>query len=367
MAMVMQTTDMATWQLRRVGVVMEPNMDDAHEVGGVLNPAVVRGPDGHLYLFPRLVAAGNYSRIGLSRVLFNRHREPVGVERMGVVLEPEAPYELNARTGGGVEDPRVTHLVGRGLYVMTYTAFGEAGPRIAAAVSRDLVHWRRTGLVRFAPLHGIDLDAQDNKDAVLFPELVPAPDGRWALALIHRPTFGAALQNWVYGLTARQGLGARRPSMWISYAPLDEIAAGAHVVFGQHHLLAGPEQEWEQLKIGAGTPPLRVGSSWLVLYHGVSGRIVAGADQQEICYSAGALLLDAHDPRRVLRNSTRPVLEPRVAEERMGVVPGVVFPTGVDVPGDDALDVYYGMADSRIGVARASMADLLTQSPALVA
>ena len=267
----------------------------------MLNPAVARGPDGQLYLLPRLVAAGNYSRIGLTRVLFDRQQHPAGVERLGVVLEPEAPYELNAHTGGGVEDPRVTYLAQRGLYVMTYTAFGEAGPRIALAVSRDLRHWRRLGLVRFAPLQGIDLGAQDNKDAVLFPEPVLAPDGRWALALIHRPTFAAHYRDWVYGVTARQGRGERRPCMWISYAPLDEIAAGSHVVFGQHHLLAGPEQPWEHLKIGGGTPPVRVGRWWLVLYHGVSGRLVDGGDQQQgVCYSAGAMLLDARSPARAV-------------------------------------------------------------------
>jgi beta-1,2-mannobiose phosphorylase / 1,2-beta-oligomannan phosphorylase len=363
MALVMEATGTAAWQLRRLGVVMEPNMADPYEVGGVLNPAVARGPDGQLYMLPRLVATGNYSRIGLSRVLFDRHHEPVGVERLGVVLEPEAPYELNAYTGGGVEDARVTYLAERSLYVMTYTAFGEVGPRIAAAVSRDLLHWRRLGLVRFAALHGIDLGAQHNKDAVLFPEPVPAPDGRWALAMIHRPTFAARYRDWVYGVTAQQGRGERRPSMWISYAPLDEIAANAHVVFGQHHLLAGPQHEWEHLKIGGGTPPVRVGHRWLVLYHGVSGRIVDGVDQQQgVCYSAGAMLLDACDPRRVLYRSAHPILEPRVAAERNGVVPRVVFPTGVDVQGNDTLDVYYGMADSRIGVARASLADLLTPS-----
>ena len=65
--------------------------------------------------------------------------------------------------------------------------------------------------------HGnIDLGAQDNKDAMLFPEPVPAPDGRWALAMIHRPTFEARYRDWVYGVTARHGCGERRPSMWIS-------------------------------------------------------------------------------------------------------------------------------------------------------
>jgi predicted GH43/DUF377 family glycosyl hydrolase len=48
---------------------------------------------------------------------------------------------------------------------MTYTAFGPDSPRIAA-VSRDLVHWRRLGLVRFAPHHGIDLASQDNMAAI---------------------------------------------------------------------------------------------------------------------------------------------------------------------------------------------------------
>jgi predicted GH43/DUF377 family glycosyl hydrolase len=79
------------------------------------------------------------------------------------------------------------------------------------------------------------------------------------------------------------------------------------------------------------------------------------------------MLLDTRDPRHVLYRSTHPILEPRVAAERMGVVPRVVFPTGVDVQGNDTLDVYYGMADSRIGVARASLADLLTPSLALSA
>src|SRR5207249_11642052 len=110
---------------------------DPREAAGVLNPAAARGPDGQLYLLPRLVAAGNYSRIGLARVLFDDRGDPVGVERLGVVLEPQAPYELNARMGGGVEDPRVTYIAQRGLYVMTYTAFGAAGPRIASAASRD--------------------------------------------------------------------------------------------------------------------------------------------------------------------------------------------------------------------------------------
>lgn len=227
--------------LRRLGTIMEPAPENPQEVEGVLNPGVVRGPDGHLYLLPRLVGAGNFSRIGLTRVLFNPRGEPCGVRRMGVVLQPEAPYELNP-LGGGVEDPRVTHFSPWGLYVMTYTAYGPIGPRIATALSPDLLHWQRMGLVRFDPLQGIDLADLDNKDALLFPEPVHAPDGRPAVALIHRPDFHALGQN-LSGLDFLPPDFQSRPGMWISYAPLEEISAHRHVHFGQHHLLAAPESE----------------------------------------------------------------------------------------------------------------------------
>jgi predicted GH43/DUF377 family glycosyl hydrolase len=344
-------------RMRRVGIVMEPDLADAREVGGVLNPAVARGPDGQLYLLPRVVAAGNYSRIALARVVFGRTGDPLGVERMGVVLEPEEPYERNPETGGGVEDPRVTYLAARRQYVMTYTAYGPEGPRIAAAISRDLVHWQRSGLVRFAPYHGLDLEAQHNKDAVLFPEPVAAPDGRPALALLHRPAFSLMPTDGTHTRPTPPEVSAR-PSIWISYAPLEDVGDGLDVVFGQHHLIAGPRHGWEQLKIGAGTPPVRWGAGWLVFYHGVASRLLRGDDQQRgTCYSAGALLLDGRDPRRVLYRSPRSLLSPQVPAECEGVVPRVVFPTGLDVRPDGALDVYYGMADRCIGVARASLVD----------
>jgi hypothetical protein len=81
-------------------------------------------------------------------------------------------------------------------------------------------------------------------------------------------------------------------------------------------------------------------------------------------YCAGVLLLDRHDPRRVLHRSTHSVLQPQLAAEREGVVPEVVFPTGLDVQPDGALDVYYGMADSRIGVARTRCGMVPAPAPA---
>jgi len=75
-------------KLKRLGLIMEPEPGNPQEIEGVLNPAATRGPDGKLYLFPRLVAKGNYSRIGIARVLFNDEGDPYGVERLGIALEP---------------------------------------------------------------------------------------------------------------------------------------------------------------------------------------------------------------------------------------------------------------------------------------
>src|SRR6478735_923465 len=111
---------MSGFKLKRLGLAMDPEPGNPLEAEGVLNPAAVRGPDGQLYLFPRLVARGNYSRIGIARVRFDEAGDPVGVERLGIALEPEADYERRSDGGGGCEDARITFVEPLQCYVMTY-------------------------------------------------------------------------------------------------------------------------------------------------------------------------------------------------------------------------------------------------------
>src|SRR5580658_4622064 len=158
---------MSGFQMRRLGLVMEPEPGDSFEEEGVLNQAGVRGPDGHFYLFPRLVAKGNYSRIGIARVKFNEAGDPMGVERLGIALEPETDYERRPDGGGGCEDPRITYVEPLQRYIMSYTAFSPAGPRIAFAQSENLFKWERLGLATYAHWHGIELGNVDDKDASL--------------------------------------------------------------------------------------------------------------------------------------------------------------------------------------------------------
>jgi len=353
--------------LRRLGVVMRPRPGDPSEAGGVLNPGGERGRDGAYYLFPRIVAQGNFSRIGIAKVIYDAAGEPCDVERLGVALSPEAPYELNRISGGGCEDPRVTYVPALGCYVMAYAAFGPHGPRAALAVSADLATWSRQGLVDFAPVGGASMNIYGNKDVMLFPDVVAGPDGRPSLAMLHRPMY--ELWQDTGGELTRStlpppGVDELRWSVWISFCPLDRVdwavpgTQGGAPRFDTHRLLIAPDRPWESVRIGGGTPPIRLPEGWFTIYHGI-GPMPLGAPGRGIRYSAGALVLDAADPLRVLYRSPEPILEPSDVEERAGVVSDVVFPTAIEQH-ERYLDVYYGMADSSIGVARM---DLLAASP----
>ncbi len=344
------------YRLERLGIVMEPLPGEAREVQGVLNPATARGRDGELYLFPRLVARGNFSRIGRARVLFDEGGKPSGVERLGVVLEPDEAWEQNATTAG-VEDPRITFVDSLETYVMTYAAYGPLGPRIGLAVSRDLATWERLGPLSFdyQPSLRTDLNLYPNKDAMFFPEPVPGPDGKPAFAMLHRPMWNLSWISPNAGRPLPVGVTDERQSIWVSFAPAEAVMSDLHALtrLGQHRQVAQPQQPWEATKIGGGTPPIRIPEGWLIVYHGVTARMDAHPGPRDpVRYVAGAMVLDAQDVSRVLSRSPVPLLEPETKEEREGTVPNVVFPTAIDVRDGGEADVYYGMADSRIGAAR---------------
>ncbi|NDP22986.1 MAG: glycosidase [Paludibacter sp.] len=357
---------MSGLKLKRICQIMKPEPGNPMEVEGVLNPGAARGPDGNLYLFPRYVAKGNYSRIGIVRVQFNEAGDPVGVEKLGIALEPEAEYELRSDGSGGCEDARVTYFEPLKRYIMTYTALSPRGPRIAMAESVDLLHWKRLGLVTFEPFDGIDFVNVDNKDAFVFPVAIPNHNGKMQIAILHRPLFqGTRPEETIFQGKKSRMVDLDHESIWISYSPmpLDNPESDHIGLFNSHHRLATPVSHWERLKIGGGTPPILTKHSWLIVYHGVSEMEEPDENKHHLCYSAGAMMLSEEHPQFIHYRSVEPVLTPEMPQEKFGIVPNVVFPTGIDKRDDigmpDRFDIYYGMADNSIGVARLDLPDYL--------
>ena len=118
-----------------------------------------------------------------------------------------------------------------------------------------------------------------------------------------------------------------------------------------------------QLKIGGGAPPMMCRHGWLVVYHGVQERPGSTPEHRKLRYSAGVMVLARDHPHRVVYRSPETIIVAETELELHGAVEHVVFPTGIDRRDDlgmpDRFDVYYGMADNRIGAARLMVPETL--------
>ena len=106
---------------------------------------------------------------------------------------------------------------------------------------------------------------------------------------------------------------------------------------------------WDGLKVGIAGPPIKTDRGWLLLYHAVS---------EDAFYRVGAMLLDLNNPGDIIGRTTDFLLEPEESWELRGEIDKVVFPCGASMRGDDLL-IYYGGADTVIGVATVRLSWLL--------
>lgn len=343
-------------RVERLGLVLQPNGDES-EAEGTLNPASARTRSGELLLYPRDVARGNISRVGLVKGHANGDR--FAFSRDGFALEPDAPYELRPHPGYGCEDPRVTFVPVLDQYVMAYTAFGPQGPRIAVALSDDGYTWKRMGLLHFDK-PGMHIG--DDKDAAFFPEPVVSPGGVKSLALYHRPMLHLSAVDGRAAIPMIERMPfADRESIRMAYIPLEPVLQDRQNVLDvcESVLVMSPNEDWGSLKLGAGTPPVRIDEGWMSLYHAVDV-IDHRSSKPKLKYSAGIMIHDLQQPHKIIYRSPQPVLTPQSESELRGIVDNVVFPTGIDPRpdlGPRTFDFYYGCADWSIGAARMTLGE----------
>ena len=102
------------------------------------------------------------------------------------------------------------------------------------------------------------------------------------------------------------------------------------------------------LQLGNCGPPIETSAGWLVLTHGVGPMRT---------YSIGAVLLDLHNPTKLIASLEDPLISAS-PDEQDGYVPNVVYTCGAMLHGD-LLVIPYGVADMRINIATVSLASLL--------
>ncbi|HOA47294.1 MAG TPA: glycosidase [Candidatus Pacearchaeota archaeon] len=315
--------------------ILTPIKEHPWESKMVFNPAAAL-KDNKVHLIYRAMGEDEIDGYPISRlgacVLKN---DGVTIEKRyeKPILEPKKWYEP-----AGCEDPRITEIDGK--YYLLYTAylgynapplFKEEKTNIAMAVSDDLFHWKRFDHLLLPDVF------EPEKNGVLFPKKI---NGYYVLFYRIEPSIYVA---YTKNLTPF-------PPKWIG-----------------HKVIATPrENSWDSWKIGAGAPPIETKDGWLLIYHGIDRRGVSRREKkkkdgkkEERIYRLGVMLLDKEDPEKILYRSKNWILEPEEPYEKEGAVPNVVFTCGAVVI-KDTLFVYYGGADTVIGVATCSLKELLS-------
>ena len=284
--------------------------DFPHTVNAVFNPGATEF-DGQTLLLLRVE-----DRTGSSSLVVATSDD--GITNWRIDPERALPRQLDlVEEHWGIEDPRITRIGDE--YFVVYVGYSTYGPLVLLAKTRDFMTWERCGVLQPA----------DDKDAALFPTTF---DGRWAL--IHRP------------VPATPDLGTH---VWLSFSPDLHYWGEPRVL-----LAARRGSAWDANKIGLGPPPLLTKDGWLICYHGVH-QTASGS-----IYRLGLALLDRDDPSKVLARGNEWIFGPQSPYEQSGDVSDVVFPCGWILRDDgDTLHLYYGAADSVVGVAETSLAKLL--------
>ena len=319
------------------------------ENAGVLNPGVIN-EGGFIHLFYRAMSKDNRSSIGYCKL-----KSPFSIEERYdlPVLFPQFDYEAF-----GVEDPRITKI--DDLFYLTYTAYDGINALGALAVSKDLQHFEKKGLIvpqisydEFSHLaeckciingkylrynereHVLGKQGKKvlvwDKDVIFFPRRI---NGK--LYFLHRikPDIQIVAVNNLEELNTR---------FWQQYF-LD---------FNDNIVLS-PKYDHEVSYIGGGCPPIETENGWLLIYHAVHDTI------EGYVYSACVALLDLENPKKELARLPYPLFKPEQAWELKGEVNNVCFPTGTALV-EDTLYIYYGAADELIAYASVSLSTLLKE------
>ena len=252
--------------IEKHGIILAPTKRE-FENNGVFNPGIYQ--DGNtVHILYRAVQNGNLSTIGYANTdgplkLKERNEQPL--------IKREFDYEKH-----GVEDPRITKI--EDTYYITYTAYDGINSMGALITSKDLVHFKKEGIItpqvtykeyqnyvvccdprglnpkyhhyyRFFDKIGLaedELRLLRDKDVVLFPKKI---NGKFAM--LHRIWPGIQIVYFDKWKDLNK-------SFWKEY--LKNLT---------DYIVLDPKGIFEVSYIGAGGPPIETDDGWLLIYHGV--------------------------------------------------------------------------------------------------
>ncbi|MEX2607285.1 MAG: glycoside hydrolase family 130 protein [Kiritimatiellia bacterium] len=284
------------------------------------------------YNFIEGTAAFEGSNLGLARSAdgLNWVADPEPILTTAMVREQWAhrfPARLMPQEIRRVYDPRITLFDDRGIVLCLAldTAHGVCG---VVASTRD-----------FKTYECLSISTPDNRNMVMFPEKIK---GRYLR--LERPFP-------IYGRGKPEAF-----EIWSSSsADLRD--------WGDTRLVLGSEEvPYSNCKIGPAAPPVLTEKGWLCTLHAVEkveDPLPAWHEGWHKVYHGGLMLLDLEDPTRVIGLARQPLIRPELPHETHGFRGSVIFPCGMVLEENRDVKIYYGSADTCVGLVTAHLDELL--------
>lgn len=267
------------------------------------------------------------SRLGYATsvdgVTFQRRSTPV--------FYPDNDLQKSLEWPGGCEDPRIAVTVD-GLYVMMYTQWNRDIPRLAVATSKDLVHWTKYRPA-FAKAYDGKFYNMACKSGSILTELI---DGRQVIKKVGGKYFMYWGEEHVFAATSED---------LVNWTPIVNIDGSLKRLFSPR------DGYFDSQLTECGPPAIYTPKGIVLLYNGKNHSGKGDKRYTPNVYAAGQALFDANDPTHLISRLDEPFFRPMDSFEKSGqYVDGTVFIEGM-VYFKGKWYLYYGCADSKVGVA----------------
>lgn len=310
--------------------ILTPNRDNSWETEAVFNGCPIKEGDT-TYLLYRALSLPHYHTLAQRNLMVSdigiaESKDGTHFSNRRRFIIPEHPWEKF-----GCEDPRVTKIDGK--YYIFYTALsswppGAEGIKVGLAISKDLETISEKHLI--TPFNA--------KAMALFPERI---DGKlWAVFTVNtdRPPSEIGLASF------SEESDIWSESYWQEWYKNFSAEAGSSLKGGQ----AAPDGEKYSLPfrrrpqdhVEVGAPPLKTEYGWLLIYSYIRDYFSPNR-----LFTFEAVLLDLHNPLKIIGRTEAPLLTPEEYYERFGLIPNVIFPSGATLE-KNLISLYYGAADT---------------------
>ena len=261
---------------------------------------------------------------------YRRHTFPTGKRLLYSIRIMIHKKELE--WPGGCEDPRIA-VTDDGLYVMMYTQWNRHVPRLAVATSRNLKRLDKN-TVLLLPKHLMESSSTLGcKSGSILTEVVK---GKQVIKKVNRKYFMYWGEEHVFAATSDD---------LIHWTPIVNIDGSLKKLFSPR------DGYFDSHLTECGPPAIYTPKGIVLLYNGKNHSGRGDKRYTANVYAAGQALFDANDPTRFITRLDEPFFRPMDSFEKSGqYVDGTVFIEGM-VYFKNKWYLYYGCADSKVGVA----------------